>query len=326
MNALRIKTAASRKGRIPCIPGIWLIAAWAAFSLTPCAPGAAGGAPLTIDADNQVALAESLFNAGDFAAAIVEYQRLVYFFPEDARVDMAMYRIGQAYLKDKRYARAIEAFLALIDRFPQSPWTVPGYLGIAACHLQSNAPALAVTTLEALIAATDDPDVVDEANYRIGWIYLEMADWGRARAYFDRIRPEKRAYYRLQQLSLDLEKASSIPKKNPATAGFLALIPGAGHAYCGRYQDALVALAVNTALIAAAVESFDNDLPILGGVISAVALGFYTGSIFSAVGSAHKYNRAREREFIDSLRKESRPSLFLGASSGGLMAGLRISF
>ena len=314
------------KGRIRSFLVPWLIAAWTAFSLTPSAPSAAGGVPLTIDADKQMALAESLFNAGDFAAAIVEYRRLVHFFPQDARVDMAMYRIGQSYLKDKRYAKAIDAFFALIDRFPQSPWTVPGYMGIAACHLQSNAPALAVATLETLIAATDDPDVVDEANYRIGWIYLEMADWGGAKACFDRVRPEKRASYRLRQLSLDLEKASSIPKKDPTAAGLLALIPGAGHAYCGRYQDAFVALVVNAALIAAAVESFDNDLPVLGGVITAVELGFYTGSIFSAVGSAHKYNRAREREFIENLKKEARPTLFLAASPGGVKALLRVSF
>jgi len=74
------------------------------------------------------------------------------------------------------------------------------------------------------------------------------------------------------------------------------------------------------------VESFNNDLPILGGVIAAVELGFYSGSIYSAVNSAHKYNRAQERAFIEGLKKEARPTLSLGASAGGVAASLRIPF
>ena len=57
---------------------------------------------------------------------------------------------------------------------------------------------------------TDDPQVPDDANYRIGWIYLEMADWNQARNYFDRVRPENRAAYRTRQLSEELDRAVAI--------------------------------------------------------------------------------------------------------------------
>jgi tetratricopeptide (TPR) repeat protein len=305
--------------------GIGLIAASAVLALLLGAPGGSAGAPLTIDPDRQFGLAEALFDGGDFSAAIIEYRRFLHFFPEDPRADTALYRIGQSHLGSGALSRAIDAFFDLIERFPQSRWYGPAYFAIADAHMHNNAPGLAAATLEDLIARSDDPDIVDEANYRIGWIRLETGDWERARRSFDRIRPEKREAYRLRQLSQELDKASAIPRKNPATAGLLGLIPGAGHAYVGRYRDALVALAVNAALIAAAVEAFDNDLPVLGGVITAVGLGFYTGSVYSAVSSAHKYNRAQERAFIENL-KEIRPAIFLGASPAGVTAHLRISF
>ena len=44
------------------------------------------------------------------------------------------------------------------------------------------------------------------------------------------------------------------------TAGILSIIPGTGHLYCGRYKDATLAFILNTAMIYAACEAFDNHL------------------------------------------------------------------
>jgi TolA-binding protein len=287
---------------------------------------ALAGPEVTIEPDRQFALAQSLFEEKDFSGAVIEFRRFVHFFPADARVAMAMYRIGRSYYNDAHFQKAIAAFYDLLERFPAGSWTVRAYQGIAASHLENNAPGQAVAVLERLIAASPDPDVVDNANYRIGWIYLDQGDWNRARTYFNRIRPESRTAYRVGQLSDRLDRVADIPRKDPAAAGLLAILPGAGHFYCGRYKDAFIALAVNAALIAAAIESFDNDLPVLGGVIAAVGLGFYAGNIYSAVGSAHKYNRREERKFIEDLKREARPALLIGASPKGIAAALRFPF
>jgi hypothetical protein len=168
--------------------------------------------------------------------------------------------------------------------------------------------------------------VTDDANYRIGWIYLDAADWKRAHDYFSRVRPDSGVARSAGHLLQELKKVPAIPQKNPNTAGLLAVLPGAGHLYCGRYRDAVISLALNAALIAVAIEAFDNDLPILGGVVAAVEAGFYVGNIYSAVSSAHKYNRAQERAYIEGLKRSVGPQLSLGVFNDGVAALIRIPF
>ncbi|MEZ4550715.1 MAG: hypothetical protein R2860_13730 [Desulfobacterales bacterium] len=91
--------------------------------------------------------------------------------------------------------------------------------------------------------------------------------------------------------------------KRPLTAGLLSVIPGGGYLYCGRYQDALTAFFINSALIYAAWECFDKELYGLGGIITVIETGFTRGSIYGGISSAHKFNQARENEFVRDLKR-----------------------
>jgi hypothetical protein len=44
----------------------------------------------------------------------------------------------------------------------------------------------------------------------------------------------------------------------------------------------------------------------VGGILTFFELGWYSGNIYSAVSSAHKYNRERKKEYLDLLEKEGR--------------------
>jgi hypothetical protein len=68
---------------------------------------------------------------------------------------------------------------------------------------------------------------------------------------------------------------------------------------------------LNGAMIYAAYEAFDNDLYALGGIITLFELGFYSGNIYSAVSSAHKYNRNERNRFLKYLKEHARISLSL---------------
>ena len=83
------------------------------------------------------------------------------------------------------------------------------------------------------------------------------------------------------------------------------VIPGAGHHYCERYRDALIAFLLNGAMIYAAYEAFDHDNEGLGGLITFFEIGLYSGNIYSAVNSAHKYNRKQKRDFFQYLKEHS---------------------
>jgi hypothetical protein len=80
-----------------------------------------------------------------------------------------------------------------------------------------------------------------------------------------------------------------------------AILPGLGHAYCERYRDGLVALLLNGLFIWAAVESFDEEHDVLGGILLFVEAGWYAGNIYSAVNCAHKHNRHVKNEFLRML-------------------------
>jgi tetratricopeptide (TPR) repeat protein len=264
-----------------------------------------------LDSDRQFQFAENLFQRGEYYRAIGEYERFINFFPESEDVVLARYRIGTAYLKGERYEDAIEAFALVTRQYPESAYADQSYLRMGEAYAQIELYDDAITNLEKMVAMTSDQKVKDEAHYQCGWAYLKQESWDDAEACFNKISPENRARFRIDDLLRELDKREDLKRKNPTTAGLLAIVPGAGHVYCERYRDALVAFLVNGALILAAWESFDNELYALGGLIAVVEIGFYSGNIYSAVGSAHKYNREEKNRFLKYLEERAKIKISL---------------
>lgn len=281
---------------------------------------------IMISPDKQFAFAEHYFSSQEYILAVAEYHRFIYFFPEDKRVETAMYRIGMSYYYEKRFTEAIDSFNAVIDRYGETDLGVKSYLMISESHEKLNAFGLAIINLKNLITLTHDENVRDEAYYRLGWIYLETASWEKARQCFSKISDQNKEKYRLETLSSELDKEKLIKKKNPKLAGFLSVIPGAGYLYCERYQDALIAFLVNGGLMYAAYEAFDEGHDALGGIISFVEFGFYAGNIYGAVAGAHKYNRNTNGHFIEKLKNNTKVNLSADVKNKGVRLSLQFVF
>ena len=284
------------------------------------------GPSLTIDSDKQFAFAEYYFNKGDFRKSIDEYQRFIYFFPVDKRVEAAMFKSGMAHFYSRQYKEAISAFSAVINKYQDSELSFKSYLMISDSYLKRDVFDSAVITLHNLINAAKDVEVKDEAYYRLGWINVETASWEKARSYFAKISARNKEKYSLKRLSSELDKEKLIPRKNPELAGALSIIPGAGQLYVGRRQDALIAFLLNAGLIWAAYESFDNELYALGGLISLVEIGFYGGNIYGAVSGAHKYNRNQTHRFIEKLKQNTKIKLSGDHKKRKILFSLRVDF
>ena len=298
--------------------GFFLVAFTTIFALLFPFSQSFAGSVLKIDSDKQFGFAENYFSNKEYFRAIGEYKRFIYFFPEDARVEQAMYKIGMSYFKARHFKDAINSFKAIIDKYEDTDLSTRAYFMMSKCYVKLNEAGSAITNLHNLITIRDDIHVRDEAYYRIGWIYIEMASWEKARLYFGKISEQNKNKYRLKRLSAEIEKETSIPKKNPGLAGFLSIIPGAGFIYCERYQDALIAFLLNGGMICAAYESFDDDNNALGAIISFVELGFYAGNIYGAVNAAHKHNRAKTGQFIEKLKKNTKVRLSTGRRNDGI--------
>ncbi len=282
-----------------------LILVTAFISLHTGAPAEDGIDP----ADKQFGFADALFQEGDYFRAITEYKRFIFLYPGDKRVDRAALRITECYVRAKRFQEAVDSVRTFAAAFPASPLIPDAVYLKALAQKNQKKYDEALETLNALVQATTG-EMHDRAVYQQGLVALEKADWKSARNFFSHIPPASSLSPSARDLTLSLESADHLPEKDPDVAGALAaVLPGAGHLYTDRPRDAAVAFLLNAAFIAAAVQLFHNDDTIAGGIVTFFELGWYTGNIYSAVGSAHKYNERVRTEYIQRLKENSAISL-----------------
>ena len=262
---------------------------------------------LFITADMQFDYAQALFEQKDFTAAQVEFKRFIHFFPKDPRHDRADYTAGVALFRSEQYYEAAKRFDTIIRQSKNinNPWARQS------CFMQSQAfeamgnTGYAQVVLQNYLKLTRDTDTKDR-------IYLELArmhirntatpgkdELDNARKNLMLISPAKQQEYNVTKQLESINNAMNAPTKSPVLAGILAIIPGGGMLYCERYKDAFISFCFNTGLIWAAYTAFDNDNPALGGVITFVETGFYSGNIYGSITAAHKYNKAAKIKILN---------------------------
>lgn len=272
---------------------------------------------IIINSVKQFDYAKTCYEKADYISAIVEFKKFLSFFPDDLKVKEAKFLIGKSWYNGGRFAEAIKVFndISEKDNFngrADNRIIIEAYFMQARCHVSSGNPVMAEITLDNFIKTTNSTDEKDRAKNNIAWIRLETAKWKKSREAFLAIGKENKEKYNVEKILAQLEKTDKISEKSPKIAGSLAVIPGAGYIYNGRYQDAFISFLLNSALIYAAYESFEHENYALGGVISFVGFGFYSGSIYGSVSSAHKYNKKARRGFIRDLKKEIPSGIRLG--------------
>ena len=283
---------------------------------------------LTIDSEQQYQFAESLFDSHQYRRAAEEYQRFAFFFPGDRRRRPALFKAGQAFLLAKDPSAARDRFDELTHGVELDAIAVESHFMMVECDLQLNRITQAVLELNNLIALSDDEEVRDRAYDRLGWLHIELADWPAARKAFSKVSAARRSRFRIDDLERELQRADHLPSRSPGLAGTLSIIPGAGQFYCNRYEDALIALAVNVGLFWAAHDAFDEDQYALGGVLAFIGMGFYAGNIYGAVGDAHKFNQNMQRQFSIYLQRQLVPESppWESRAPAGMLFSLHVPF
>ena len=287
-------------------------------------------APSMVCADHPektFAFAESLFAEGDYFRAITEYKRVLFLSPQDKNAVICRFRIGESYFRAKRWAEAVEAFRNFAAQYPDDLRTPQAlYLkGLAEKELKQFDAAKA--TFAGLMKDGKPSGLADQAAYQMALLYIDEEDWQKAVQSLQRIPAGSSIHERSQRLASGLEKIEGLPQKSPQTAGILAAaLPGAGHLYTERPKAAAVAFLLNASFIAAAVELFRKDNNILGGIVTFIETGWYLGNIYSAVNSAHKYNRSQRDELLKRLKDETTLSLRYDPQNTAMTMALHIRF
>jgi hypothetical protein len=79
-------------------------------------------------------------------------------------------------------------------------------------------------------------------------------------------------------------------EKSPLFGGFLALLPGFGHFYAGRFPDGFRSLLINAAFASLTVFSFVEERYVFGGIFGTIELFLYASNIYGAVNAVHQEN------------------------------------
>ena len=262
---------------------------------------------LFITAGMQFDYAQALFEQEDFTAAQVEFKRFIHFFPKDPRHDRADYTAGVALFRSGQYYEAAKRFDTIIRQSKNidNPWARQS------CFMQSQAfeamgnTGYAQVVLQNYLKLTRDTDTKDRIYLELARMHIQNTatpgkdELDNARKNLMLISPEKQQEYNVTKQLESIENAMNAPTKSPVLAGILAIIPGGGMLYCERYKDAFISFCFNTGLIWAAYTAFDNDNPALGGVITFVETGFYSGNIYGSITAAHKYNKAAKIKILN---------------------------
>jgi len=261
--------------------------------------------------------AQHLYDSGQFRQAAGAFEKFVFAEPDSPRVPQALYLAALSYQATGDTVasqNACERALTL----NAGALTAPLHLLKSDLFKSLNATDEARITLHNLLAITDDPSFKDKALYRLAWLDIEAGRFNEAENGLTKILAAKD--YSIQELQQQLGRADTIASKDPRLAGLLSVLPGGGQLYIGRYQDAAVALILNGLFFWGGIEAFDADQTALGLLLGGIGVNFYVGNIYSAVNSAHKYNRNAKNRFIEQLkatfiqtgisRRNGSPSLF----------------
>jgi len=271
-------------------------------------PNCCSGEGLIITADMQYEYVFASQKEADHETAMVEWKRFIHFFPLDPRIPTAQFYLGMSlfHLKKLDQARAIFQF----QRFPYvgSSENIESFFMLSQTLLAQGRPGGAERVLRDLLSENNSPEIKDRALSAMAWIYLDRAAnmepgaLERAEALLSDMSMAGEGVFHAQEIKRAVETILKKEDKSPWVAGTAALVPGAGFAYCGRYRDALAAFIINAGLIFAAHESFDDGNNVLGGLLCVLESGFYGGSIYGSISSAHKYNRSQIRRGLNTIR------------------------
>jgi hypothetical protein len=263
-------------------------------------PVRAEAPPSPDSAQGILSFGETLLKAGESYRAVTEFLRVLHHYPDEKGASArALDGLGRAYASAGRWDEAAEAFgrLAALDPAnPSAPLSRGAALYRAGRHEEARAALSGRDGEAASTLAT------------LSW--LREGGEGEPPAGID---------------TALVGEHETLPRKSPATAGILsAVIPGAGHLYVDRPRDALTALLINGLFTWGAVRSAREDQWGLAGVLGAVELFWYSGTIVGAVNGAHKWNAREEERFYRTHEAGAVPRWSLWTNGTGMGAAFSL--
>lgn len=253
--------------------------------------------------------AEQLFQAGDYQAARLEYKRLLFAHPDTELKDLADYRIAQSYYYQHKGELAQHRFKEFAEIHPMSPFRFQSRLMLGQLYFDAGAYSKARTTLFELLHMSDDAAVDSIAYYLRGWCYIYTSDWNKAISELRRVdipQTDVILMEKAHRVADTLHAAMPLSIKSPQMAAWLStFVPGSGQFYVGKLKEGVLAIAISGTFIYLAADALRERRYVDCVGISLVGWRFYWGNRTEARRLASAYNKHREQELIQILKRQA---------------------
>lgn len=257
--------------------------------------------------ENILKFADSLYAQGDYLRAAGEYQRYLFYQPQESA--QIHYKIAVCYRFGGKTEQAIQGFEALLRTDPEGQFASRAYYQIGATYFLMDRYEQSAQFLHEALPRITDARQHAEAEQLIGLSYLRQKRWSEAGKFFKALQKsdvmqirEKAEVYHIYA-----EKGAALPTRSPFLAGTLStIVPGAGRLYTGRFGDALTTLFTVGLTGWQAYDGFRRDglSSAKGWTLGTLCGIFYVGNIYGSVISARVYNHHVTDEFLATLLVE----------------------
>jgi tetratricopeptide (TPR) repeat protein len=280
-----------------------------------------------VRADRLWDFANHLYEKRDYYRALSEYQRFVFLFPRDYRVDQAKLQIGKCYRREGKSDKAFSYLIRLYKNTAEEPLGPEILLEMIGIREEQGRYSRAIYWTRQFIERYRDYTELDRVYLGLAWLQIDTGAYQEAVATLERIQPESAHYSTARSLRGALQQRPEVGERSPAMAGALsAVLPGSGHLYAGRPAQAASSFLLNALFITGAVLAFEHDSPVLGGILVFFEVGWYVGGIRSAAQAAREENRKEEIQYRRELKEKYRLSFRLEPGKDRLALCLRLSF
>lgn len=257
--------------------------------------------------ENVRKFADFLYEQGDYLRAVGEYQRYLFYEPQES--EAINYRIAICYRFGGKTDQAIQSFETLLRTYPDSEYISRIYYQIGATYFVMDHFDQSARFLHEALPRITDTRQHAEAEQLIGLSYLKQKRWSEASEVFKTLQTSDVMSIREKAVVYHnyAEKGAHLSTRSPFLAGTLStIVPGAGRLYTGRLGDALTSLFTVGFTGWQAYDGFRRDgiSSVKGWTLGTLCGIFYVGNIYGSVISARVYNRHVTDEFLATLTVE----------------------
>lgn len=256
------------------------------------------------DPEKLFSFADYLYAKEDYYRAITEYERVIFLYPNHPLSIIAKLKIALAYQNAGKWEIAINNLQKIAEDYPDQESGKEAFYRIGETYCLKGDYQLAIGKFRSFIGRYPEDDLREKAQVMLGWCHLRNKSSERAIEEFKQVETDSPLYSTAAGLAQDAGDFPNLPRKSPALAGVLSIIPGAGQIYTGRIQDGVVSFILNGLFIWGTYEAFDHGNNVAGGILLLFESGWYSGNIYGAISGAHKYNRNKADTYFNSLEEK----------------------